>query len=105
MSARSRRGFPASTVVERRSARMTGKPRVWVSRPTFPEIIARLDEHFVVTSEPQEVRFSAAELAARLADQDAAIVGLKEHVGAAEIDGAPRLRIVANLAVGYDNLD
>ncbi len=84
---------------------MIGKPRVWVSRPTFPEIIARLDEHFVVTSEPQEVHFSPAELAARLADQDAAIVGLKEHVGAAEIAGAPRLRIVANLGVGYDNLD
>lgn len=84
---------------------MTGKPRVWVSRPTFPEIIARLDEHFVVTSEPEEIRFSPAELAARLADQDAAIVGLKEHVGAAEIAGASRLRIVANLGVGYDNLD
>lgn len=84
---------------------MTDKPRVWVSRPTFPDIIARLDEHFEVTSEPVEIKFSAAELAARLAGQDAAIVGLKERIGAAEIAGAKRLRIVANLGVGYDNLD
>ena len=49
--------------------------------------------------------FSRSELAARLAGQDAAIVGLKERIGAAEIAGATRLRIVANLSVGYDNLD
>jgi gluconate 2-dehydrogenase len=84
---------------------MTGKPRVWVSRPTFADIIARLDAHFEVTAEPAETRFDAAALAARLAACDAAIVGTKEHVGAREIAGAPRLRIVANLSVGHDNLD
>ncbi len=84
---------------------MTGKPTVWVSRPTYPDIIARLDEHFAVSCEPEERKFSSAELIAKLADQDAAIVGLKERIGAAEIAGATRLRIVANLSVGYDNLD
>ncbi len=84
---------------------MTDKPRVWVSRPTFPGIIARLEPHFHVTVEEDERKFNPAELAARLADQDAAIVGLKERIGAAEIAGATRLRIVANLGVGYDNLD
>lgn len=84
---------------------MPDKPRVWVSRPTFPDIVARLDEHFEVTSELEEVKFSPAELAAKLVDQDAAIVGLKEHIGATEVTGAKRLRLVANLSVGYDNLD
>jgi len=84
---------------------MIDKPRVWVSRPTFPDVIARLDEHFEVVSEPEEIKFSPAELAAKLAGQDAAIVGLKEHIGAAEVAGAKRLRLVANLSVGYDNLD
>jgi gluconate 2-dehydrogenase len=84
---------------------MNGKPRVWISRPTFPDVIARLQPHFEVAAEPEETVFSGAGLAARLAGCDAAIVGLKEHVGAAEVAGATRLRIVANLAVGYDNLD
>ena len=84
---------------------MTAKPRIWVSRPTFPDIIARLGEYFEVSVETEERTFSPAELAARIADQDAVIVGLKEHIGAAEVAGAKRLRIVANLAVGYDNLD
>jgi len=84
---------------------MADKPRVWVSRPTFPGIIARLDPYFEVTGESEERRLSPAELAAKLADQDAAIVGLQDRIGAAEIAGASRLRIVANLGVGYDNLD
>jgi len=81
------------------------RPRVWVSRPTFDDVIARLQPHFEVTAESVETKFSPAELAAKLADCDAAIVGLKERVGAAELAGAKRLRIVANLAVGHDNLD
>lgn len=84
---------------------MSDKPRVWVSRPTFPGIIARLEPHFEVSAESEERKFAAHELAAKLAGQDAAIVGLKDRIGAAEIAGAHRLRIVANLGVGYDNLD
>ena len=84
---------------------MTAKPRVWVSRPTWPDIVARLHEHFVVDEEPAELVFTPAVLTAKLAPCDAAIVGMKEHIGAAQIAGATRLRIVANLSVGYDNLD
>ena len=68
---------------------MTDKPRVWVSRPTFPGIIARLEPYFEVTVEAEERKFSQSELAARLLGQDAAIVGLKERIGAAEV-GARR---------------
>lgn len=84
---------------------MIEHPRVWISRPTFPDVIARLEPHFSVSAEPEEAKLAPAELAAKLAGCDAAIVGLKERVGAAEIAGAKRLRIVANLGVGYDNLD
>ncbi|KRE94989.1 D-glycerate dehydrogenase [Frateuria sp. Soil773] len=81
------------------------KPVVWVSRPTFDSEIARLRPHFEVREETREAKFAPAELAAKLAGCDAAIVGLKERVDAAAVAGATRLRIVANLAVGYDNLD
>ncbi len=84
---------------------MDGKPRVWVSRPTFDDILARLEPFFEVEAEPVETVFAADELARKLSSCDAAIVGLKERVGAPEVATAARLRIVANLAVGYDNLD
>ncbi|HZP64816.1 MAG TPA: D-glycerate dehydrogenase [Rudaea sp.] len=81
------------------------RPRVWVSRPTFDDVIARLAPHFEVEAEPREIAFTGAELAEKLAACDAAIVGLKERIGAGAIAAAARLRIVANLAVGYDNID
>ena len=84
---------------------MSEQPRVWISRPTFPDVIARLEPYFHVSAEPREVNFASAGIAAKLAGCDAAIVGLKDRVGAAEVAGARRLRIVANLGVGYDNFD
>lgn len=84
---------------------MSDKPGVWISRPTFPDIIARLEPYFEITEERAEQVFNGADLAARLARQDAAIVGLKDRIGASEVATAKRLRMVANLGVGHDNLD
>ncbi|SEM17455.1 gluconate 2-dehydrogenase [Luteibacter sp. UNCMF331Sha3.1] len=81
------------------------KPTVWISRPFFPDIVDRLRPHFDVRAETEERKFAAAELAARLAVADAAIVGLAERIDATAIAAAPRLRFVANLGVGYNNLD
>jgi gluconate 2-dehydrogenase len=81
------------------------RPTVWVARPFFPDIVDRLREHFDVRAETEERAFSPAELAERLADADAAIIGLAERIDADVLEGAPRLRFVANLGVGYNNLD
>jgi glyoxylate/hydroxypyruvate/2-ketogluconate reductase len=81
------------------------KPTVWISRPFFPDIVDRLRPHFEVRAESEERAHSLEERAARLADADAAIVGLTERIDAAAIAAAPRLRFVANLGVGYNNLD
>jgi len=81
------------------------KPTVWISRPFFPDIVDRLRPHFDVRAETEERKFTAAELAEKLAGADAAIVGLAERIDATAIAAAPRLRFVANLGVGYNNLD
>lgn len=81
------------------------KPKVWVSRPIFPDIVDRLRPHFEVRAESEEHAFTPADRAARLADADAAIVGLAERIDAQTIAAAPRLRFVANLGVGHNNLD
>lgn len=81
------------------------KPKVWISRPFFPDIVDRLREHFDVHAEAEERAFSPVELAERLANSDAAIVGLADKIDGKVLDGAPKLRFVANLGVGYNNLD
>jgi glyoxylate reductase len=45
------------------------------------------------------------ELEAAVAEADALVAVLHDRVDAALLDAAPRLRIVANVAVGYDNID
>jgi len=40
-----------------------------------------------------------------VADADGLVTMLTDRVDAALLDAAPRLRVVANMAVGYDNLD
>ena len=96
------------SIVTGRSETFTGFDTVDGELKRFVGVVSDVEdmgESFEVTSEPEEIKFSPAELAAKLADHDAAIVGLKERIGAAEIAGAKRLRIIANLSVGYDNLD
>lgn len=45
------------------------------------------------------------ELTRRLADKEALIAVLTDRIDGPVMDAAPRLRIVANIAVGYDNID
>ena len=84
---------------------MTAKPKVWVSRPLFPDVLARLAEHFDVQAEAIERKHGPDELKARLADVDGALVGLADRVDASVLEGARRLKVVANLGVGHNNLD
>ncbi|WP_430390550.1 2-hydroxyacid dehydrogenase [Dyella sp. 20L07] len=84
---------------------MTAKPKVWVSRPLFPDVLARLAEYFDVQAEAVERPHSAAELKEKLAGVDAAVVGLADRVDATTLEGNHRLKVIANLGVGFNNLD
>ena len=48
---------------------------------------------------------SAGDIRSRLADKHALICQLTEKITADVIDGAPDLKIIANVAVGHDNID
>ena len=81
------------------------RPRVWVSQPLYADIEARLDEWFEVRRTPDVTDHAPEAIAAALADADGALVTLNDRIGAAEIAAAPRLRVLANVGVGYNNLD
>jgi glyoxylate reductase len=66
---------------------------------------AGLEEHCTVEMHRGEVPLSPEELRERLADKDAVIVLLPDRIDRPALDRATRLKIVANVAVGYDNLD
>jgi len=84
---------------------MTERPRVWVSQPLFDDVIARLDQYFEVSATSAVTQHAPEAVAAALREADGALVTLNDPIGAAQIAGATRLRAVANVGVGYNNLD
>jgi gluconate 2-dehydrogenase len=81
------------------------RPRVWVSQPLFDDTVAQLAAYCEVVATPEVTAHDSASIRARLAGMDGALITLNERVGAAEIANAPDLKIVANVGVGYNNLD
>jgi gluconate 2-dehydrogenase len=81
------------------------RQRIWVTQPVFPDIVARLARDFDVVQANEITRYSGAQLAAGLRDVDGALVGITDRIDGAAIAGATRLKAVANVGVGYDNLD
>ncbi len=81
------------------------KPRVLVTREISPEALARLKQHFVVDSNQQDAPVSPRQLLQRLKGKAGAITGPTDLINAAVLAKNPQLRIVCNVAVGYNNFD
>lgn len=81
------------------------KPKILVARAIFPEVIARLENYFEVESNQNDESWSKAELMARLKDTDGAFTTGGDRIDAEVLAVAPRLKICANMAVGYNNFD
>ena len=81
------------------------KPAILVSRLVFPEAIERLAAHFTLDYHAADAALAPAELAARLAGKQGALVMLSDRIDGAALAAAPGLRAVCNVAVGYNNLD
>lgn len=90
--------FPAVSMAESR-------PRVWVSQPLFDDIVGRLAAHFDVRSTGEVTEHSPQAIADALRECAGALITLNERIGAREIAAAASLRAIANVGVGYNNLD
>ncbi len=81
------------------------RPRVWVSQPLFDDTVAQLAAYCDVVATPEITAHDSAALAAQLAGVDGALVTLNDRIGAAEVAAASQLKVIANVGVGYNNLD
>ena len=81
------------------------KPKILVARAVFPETIARLAQHFDVESNPDDAVWSKAQLIDKLRGKVGAFTTGSERIDAEVLAACPQLRIVANMAVGYNNFD
>jgi len=82
------------------------KPKLFSTHVLFDEPRRRLAEHFDVEYWEGNERPPRAEVLRRVAGKDALICLLTEKIDRELLDAAgPNLRIAANVAVGYDNID
>ena len=81
------------------------RPSLYISRLLPDPVMALAREQFQLVKEPLDALPSPAALRDGLCQADAAIVTLGDRIDATTIHDATRLKILANYAVGYNNID
>ena len=81
------------------------KPAILIARAIFPDVIERLSIHFEVEANQEDVVFTQNELVEKLQGKSGVLSTASARFDAPMLKQLPLLRVVANMAVGYDNVD
>jgi glyoxylate reductase len=81
------------------------KPKVFLTRELPPQVMAYLREHAELTMNAEDRILSKEELIAGIKDKDALLCNLTDQVDGEVMDANPGLKVIANYAVGYNNID
>jgi glyoxylate reductase len=81
------------------------RAKIFATRPLFDEARQILQEKCEVEYWPKPERVTREDLFARVKDKQGLVCLLTERVDDGLLQGAPKLKIVANVAVGFDNID
>jgi len=84
---------------------MPSKPAILIARKVFPDIVDHLSAHFEVEMNDTDDVYSPAQLIERLQGKVGALTTGSERIDAAVAAACPQLRVVANIAVGFNNFD
>ena len=81
------------------------KPKILIARAIFPEIIAKLEQHFDVTANLADEQWSKAQLINQLQGKQGVFTAAREPIDAEVLAACPDLKICSSMAVGYNNFD
>ncbi len=81
------------------------KPEILVARAVFPEVLDRLSQAFEVTANQDDVVYTPAQLTEKMRGKVGALTTGSERIDAALLAACPNLKVVANMAVGFNNFD
>ena len=81
------------------------KPSVFVAIPMFEAVLDHLRQHFDVVDNQADELFTPTQLAEKLQGHVGAITTGTERIDAALLAACPQLKVVANMAVGFNNFD
>jgi lactate dehydrogenase-like 2-hydroxyacid dehydrogenase len=83
----------------------TMRLKVLITRKIFDEVIAFVKNHFEVDDNQTDIPFPPNTLIQRLQKKAGAIILLTDRIDEAVLFQCPDLKIVSNIAVGYNNID
>lgn len=81
------------------------RPALYITRILPDPVMAAIRQQYRLISEPTDLPPPPNEQRQRFAQADAAICTLTDRIDAALLSEASRLKIIANYAVGYNNID
>jgi glyoxylate reductase len=81
------------------------KPKVLITHRLLPEALAYLREHAQVEGGTARRGLTREKLKEKIKEKEGLFCLLVDKIDRDIIDGAPRLRVIANCAVGLDNID
>lgn len=81
------------------------KPQVLVTQKVFEEALVLLGKHFEVESNQRDLKLSPPQLVKKLRGKAGAMVLLTDTIDDRLLAQCPDMKIVANIAVGYNNID
>ena len=81
------------------------KKSILIARGVFPEVVEALSRRFEVEHNAEDRPWPPEELARRLAGKSGAMTTVMDRVDETVLAGAADLEVVANIAVGYNNID
>jgi len=81
------------------------KSKVLITRRVFPEVVAMLSRQFDVDHNESDDILPADVLRARAQGCAGVLTCLTEKIDAAFLDACPGIKVVSNIAVGYNNID
>src|SRR3972149_8157005 len=80
------------------------KPKVFVTRPIFPEALDRIAQRAEIEVWPEELPPPYEVLLQKARDVHGIFTLLTDRIDAGLMDAAPGLKVISNMAVGYDNV-
>jgi glyoxylate/hydroxypyruvate/2-ketogluconate reductase len=81
------------------------KPKILVTREVFQEVLDYLQPYFEISANQKDMPFDPETLAHRLSDRQGVMTALTDRVNSGLLDQCPKLKVVCNIAVGYNNID
>ena len=81
------------------------KPKILITRQVFPETVAALTQQFEIDHNEGDEIFIAETLRLRAQGCAGVIACLTEKIDVAFFDACPTVKVVSNIAVGYNNID